>query len=188
MILIRLLKLTLLVVLFSTVLSDMRDGRIPNVCVLIIFVIGIIFKALPMLSTGICILTVQKIGMWAIEEVIVFIFLFPFFSMGSLGAGDLKLILATASGTSNPVIFTFVIFAFGSVMAIWKMFRNRKDIKGRFWEIKENLMVMFRTGRVLPVAEDISFKGNKRYVIRMSIPVFAAFLFYNLLFLVERVF
>ena len=54
--------------------------------------------------------------------------LFPFFSIGAIGAGDVKLILISALVMEKPILFFFTIFAIAAVISVIKLFLiNKKE-------------------------------------------------------------
>lgn len=132
-------------VLLSAAWTDVRYKRIPNLLVfsLLLFQIFTTLFFSKILNTPLFTMPVlfDKIK----ASVLVLLCLYPFFAIGELGAGDVKLLTVTVFSVTAPLVFILMSFMFGGVLGIIKHFTGRKD------------------------------NCRKRVVIQMAIPILLAF-------------
>lgn len=163
-------------VLGLIVLKDIRDGIIPNILLLFLLLILIIVE-----TSAIVMKT--DFGSWGgipeklVETLLIAGILFPFFSIGALGAGDVKLILLIAFLTKSPLLFLAVVFAIAAVIALVKMFCTRKlreRIKIFFDYIKESLEMGYFP--MYPMIDKSVISKNLSCIVHLSVPVMMAYM------------
>lgn len=152
----------MLVVLFVTVLVDVWKHKIPNVFLILLILIQILSKSISATHY----LTVGFI----------FFILFFFFSIGAIGAGDVKLITVLNLSAVDPLKFTCIVFTVGAIISLFRMLAG-KNLIVRLCHLRNYIGTSMSEGRVMPY-----LKGNetpeekKRYSVHLSIPVFLAYL------------
>ena len=104
----------LLILASSAAYFDMKTSKIPNLLLIL---------CIPLL----CILRVWGQGVYALGEGVISGFLlimalFPFFSVGALGAGDVKLLSVLSLGLSGNAALT-MLFASFFTAALWGLLR-----------------------------------------------------------------
>lgn len=169
----------IIAVLFVTVLIDVRFHKIPNIILIFLLLIQILSRIIDStdgfpIDPGILIphyLTV----------IIVFFILYFFFSIGTLGAGDIKLIGVTALSVYDPLKYILLIFVTGSVIAVFRMLTSR-ELCRRLKILVAYLRKCVRMGRAIPYTEaKIEPVDKVKYSVHLSIPVFAAYTIISLL-------
>ncbi|HUQ18080.1 MAG TPA: prepilin peptidase [Gemmatimonadaceae bacterium] len=107
-------------VLLFAAIGDVRSRRIPNQLVLVLAVLGIIYSA------------VTRGPLWgslrAIEGIVVGMGLWiPFYALGWLGAGDVKLVGAAGAwlGPMETIEGSFIAALLGALLALLWMLRSR---------------------------------------------------------------
>lgn len=102
------------------------------------------------------------------------IFLFVFFSVGAIGAGDLKLLVVMSLGYKRPLIFILVTLVIALIQSLIQMIRRRNF----YSRIKYlcNYLIDFRNSGELKsyIPREISSADKKEYSIHLSIPVLIA--------------
>lgn len=156
------------------VLWDLRSGKIPNVLLAVFLLINFFFveslfgrsESLSQVFGGMLV----RMGYALITTV----FLFPFFSIGALGAGDVKLIAVASLGVARPVLFFLIVFAIGSFLGIVKLM-----VSGEIRKRAEYMLLYFRkmaAGGVAAYIPEAENSTKVRYCIHMSVPVMIALL------------
>ena len=144
------------------VCMDLRFYKIPNLCILIGAVSGLIMTYMSY--------SVVEVFKTCITMSVLFTVFYPFYLLGGLGAGDIKLLMMTACFIQKErlIRYLLVTFALAAVISAAKMVLFR--------ESRERL---FYLGRYLKkaaimgsVEEYVVDKKNKKCVIRLSIPAF----------------
>lgn len=126
-------------VLISAAVNDVRHGKIPNILLIILLSIEIGSEAISRFVLKSPVHTGEELLKGLVAGVLIIIFLYPFFLLGELGAGDIKLMAVTALSVANPLIFVFMTFIIGALASIVKIIRkNKKTEKG---ETREKLIV-----------------------------------------------
>ena len=170
-----LITLSVCALLFLTVLCDMRTHKIPNVILLILLFINffsLFFFFICNAGTDISIPSVCANGA---EILFIFVLLFSFFSVGALGAGDVKLVVIMLLPCRNPLSFTFIVLGCAAVQAVGKMLFTRSIVSRMryLWLYIKGLLV----GGSL-VYEDTHSVDMKTKV-HLSVSVLAGFIIYS---------
>ena len=117
-------------VLLSAAITDVRRGKIPNILILILilfqtscFTISQLVLNKPLYSGGAILYRICAAA-------VVFFFLYPFFVIGELGAGDVKLLTFTVLSVDNSLYFLLAVFVIGAVVSVIKIFFKR-PVNGR---------------------------------------------------------
>ena len=135
------------VVLITAAVFDVRCAKIPNFLLIILIGVQIgseiisilVFKTPIVMGLDIY----KKIGF----SVVLILFLYPFFQIGKLGAGDVKLIAVSALSVSRPLEYVLSIFVISAVAGIMKILYSK-----------------------------IKKESGKRKVVHLAVPVLCAYL------------
>lgn len=155
----------LMFVFFAAAYMDLHFYKIPNLCILTGILSGVIMTYVSYSFGGI---------FWAFAAAgVIFAGFYPFYLMGGLGAGDVKLLMMTGFFIHDArllIKYLFATFALATVISIVKMIL--------FAESRERL---FYLGRYLKKAaltgsfdNYIVDKENRKCVIRLCIPAFVS--------------
>lgn len=148
----------------AAVYMDLRFYRIPNVCIFT----GVIFGFIRTLASY------SAVGLLAVCMAIVMIFavFYPFYLIGGLGAGDVKLLMMTGCFIRSERLIQYLLVTF----MIAAMISAVKIVC--FRECRERLLYFGRYVKkaVLTGCTDtyITDRTNKRCVIRLSVPAFVS--------------
>lgn len=126
--------------LMAAVYYDYSKGKIPNPLLAVMLIIG----AGQSFWTG----GVAQGGIFLAAIVVVTALLYPFFMIGTVGAGDVKLLgICAGYFPRNKILyflfFSMLIAAIFSLIKLWKM----KNAKERFLYLGEYLMEVAQTKR-----------------------------------------
>lgn len=149
-------------VLSVIVYTDLRYYRIPNICILL----GMAAAVAGYLYTG----RLELILVSLVTSGIVFICFYPFYVMGGLGAGDVKLFMLMAcyirgEGLLHYITVTMLIAALLSAVKIF-LYKESRD---RLIYFAGYVRKVFITG----VADEYKVdKGDSRCLIRMAVPAY----------------
>ncbi len=109
-------------VLISAAITDVRQGKIPNILILILA----IFQTLYVLFSKFVLNTPSISGTLILERIgaaaAVFLLLYPFFELGGLGAGDVKLLTLTVLSVKDPLLFMLIVFSIGALISVITLF------------------------------------------------------------------
>ncbi len=106
-----------------------------------------------------------------------FIFLFNFFSIGAIGAGDLKLIMVVSLGYKRPLLFQIVTLIIAFIQSLIQMIRF-KNFQSRIQYLLNYIASIRRTGGIsLYVPRETVATEKKEYSIHLSISIFLAWIF-----------
>lgn len=144
------------------VFMDLRFYRIPNLCILVGVVSGLIMTCVSYSIEG---MLEACVAMAAI-----FMAFYPFYLMGGLGAGDVKLLMMMGCFIRREhliqyLLITFVLAAGISVVKLLLFQESRQ----RLFYLEKYLKKIALTGSMENYIVD---KSNKRCVVRLSIPAF----------------
>ncbi len=146
------------------VYMDLRFYRIPNGCILIGVVSGCIMTLVSYSAAGLLAVCVAM--------AVIFAVFYPFYLMGGLGAGDVKLLMVTGCFIRGEriiqyLLVTFMIAAMLSVIKgmLFQACRKRLLYFGRY------MRKAVLTGSLDTYRLD---RTDKRCVIRLSVPAFAS--------------
>lgn len=168
-------------VLGLTVLADVRFHRIPNILLMILFVINFLFVKTSGFNLYDSYSTQEGMLLRIGYVALIGLFLFPFFSIGAIGAGDLKLIVIMALIMEKPFMFFFMVFILAALIGITKLIvsgevRNRAIYLSNYFR----QIFYFQSVEVyLPSKMEAAEKTS--YSVHLSIPVFLATLVGKLL-------
>lgn len=148
------------------IFMDWRFYRIPNVCIVIGMVAGLLLTVVsyPIIELVSLLGTVTA----------VFLFLYPFYLLGTLGAGDIKLFMMTACYVRGEQFlrYLFVSMFLAAGMSIFKMILYTES-RARLFYLGRYVRKVVLTGAVDTYQVD---KTQKKSVIRLSIPAFISLL------------
>lgn len=152
----------LLIMMSMAVITDIRYYKIPNILTLIGLVVGMIIRYYQEGLLGVLIA--------CLSIVVIFIFLFPFYLIHGIGAGDIKLFCMMAAYL-NPqkILVCFILtFMIASVIAITKMIYQGMFLY-KLRKIFCYLEALFLTQSYREYEKRIYMKAPEN-IIRMSIP------------------
>jgi prepilin peptidase CpaA len=119
-------------------ITDLRAARIPNVLTFTALAAGLVFHALAPVGSGL-----PAAGLGLLAGLLVF---FPFFALGAMGAGDVKLMAAIGVWIGSPSVLQVALFGAiaGGVLALglalWRGYLGTamKNIVAlfRFWSVE----------------------------------------------------
>lgn len=148
------------IVLIISVFFDMKERRIPNKLVLPFIVFGLIYSAFQGMTSI----------FWALLAMLIVLLLFIVpFSLGWIGGGDVKLLMAIASITSVQFIIYTIIYTaiIGAVFGFLVIFINN-HMKDSYEKFKNMFLNFLYMGKV-----DFTIQGAKDSAsIPYSIPIF----------------
>lgn len=131
----------LFILLLIAVYTDYRYGKIPNTLILTGFLIGILWLVFQEIIFGgqeksltESVLRLLQILIGKIPCVLIpFLFFYPFFSLGVLGAGDVKLFSMMGIYFSfYPLIINiFLAFLAAAILAVMKMLMQKSFLIGK---------------------------------------------------------
>lgn len=158
----------LIAIISVAVIADIRYYKIPNICIILGMAAGMIES----IRYGGAEELVQRL----IQIMLLFILLYPFYLLGGIGAGDIKLWLVTGWYMKAEVWLYSILISLliASVVALYKIIRyqeNRKRFQYFFSFIRKAVM--------LGVIEKYpQHKIDKKSIIRLSIPIWCSVLLY----------
>lgn len=146
------------------VYMDLRFYKIPNLCIFAGVVCGLIMTYMSY--------SVVEVLASCMVMAITFAAFYPFYLMGGLGAGDVKLLMMTGcfircEQIMQYLLVTFIVAAAISAIKI-VLFRESRE---RVWYFGRYLKKAVLTGSVDSYMMD---RTNKRCVIRLSVPAFVS--------------
>lgn len=144
------------------VCMDLRFYKIPNLCIYTGMLFGLIMTYVSYSVVGI-------LGTCIAMSVIFMVF-YPFYLIGGLGAGDVKLLMMTACFIHKErfIKYLFVTFMLAAAISVIKMLLFRES-RQRLVYLAQYLKKAALTGSI---DHYITNRENKRCVIRLSIPAF----------------
>ncbi len=121
------MALTFFVVLFS-VLSDIRTHRIPNKLLLFLLIINIISLFMVFETQNAC-EAIDIVISRLLHSCFVFLFLYPFFTIGAIGAGDVKLLFILFLGLDEISFFSLSFCLFATILSVLCFIKSKNLIK-----------------------------------------------------------
>jgi len=146
------------------VYMDLRFYKIPNLCILVGAVCGLVMTYVSYSAI--------KVFEACIAMGVIFMIFYPFYLLGGLGAGDIKLFMMTACFLQrehlvNYLFLTFALAAVGSVVKMLLFRESRERLFYLGWYFKKAVL----TGSIEHYVVD---KSNRNSVIRLSVPAFVS--------------
>jgi Flp pilus assembly protein, protease CpaA len=148
------------------IFMDWRFYRIPNICIAIGMAAGLILTGV----NG----SVAKLIVLVGEMTVIFLFLYPFYLLKTLGAGDIKLFMMTACYIRGEQLlcYLFVSMFLAALISIFKMVLY-KESRERLFYLGRYVRKVSLTGTIDTYQVD---KTQKRSMIRLSVPAFLSLL------------
>ncbi len=149
--------------------TDWRYYKIPNACIVVGMTAGLTATYLSHSMSGL----LEALGMAAI----IFLAFYPFYRLGALGAGDVKLFMTVGCyrselGGNGIAHYLFVTMIIAAAITIVKMIAYAES-RERLFYLARYLRKVAMTGAV--DAYQIN-KTQKRCIVRLSIPAFMSLL------------
>ena len=147
------------------IFMDLRHYRIPNACIIVGIAAGLILACMSYSMSGL----LRATGTAAV----IFLAFYPFYLLGALGAGDVKLFMMVGCyschmGTDGIIHYMLVTMMAAAVISIIKMIAYAES-RERLTYLLQYLRKAAMTGSVDTYQVDIT---QKRCVVRLSIPAF----------------
>ncbi len=146
---------------------DYRKGRIPNLLIIIMFVVGWVH----------CLVTAgtQESLFFLIESVGVMLLMYPLFKIGALGAGDVKLygVCAGYLPRDKFLFFLFLSLLIAAMISLMKMIKEKNAIE-RMSYLCEYVLAVAYSGRFRLYIENE--KEQKAAGICLAGPIFCSVL------------
>ena len=150
------------------IIIDICKHKIPNLLLVIILIINLFSGEIKFDNSITLEETLTKFACLAI----IFAIMFPFFSIGALGAGDVKLILITAIVMKQPLFFLFAVFLWAALISLIKIMCV-KNVRERIRYLSEYVRSTIRLKTILPYQDpSINSEDKKNYSIHLSVPIF----------------
>ncbi|MCQ2519865.1 MAG: prepilin peptidase [Lachnospiraceae bacterium] len=153
-----------------TVIIDFWKHKIPNYLVIILLIINLLSVNIDSRITSEGMLL--RIG----KLMLILIFLFPFFSVGALGAGDIKLIIVAAISIGEPLIYFLTIWIVALLIGVTKLLL-RKKVKNRIKHLFLYFRNLFLSGIITPYLEEQDLQNIEKrvkYSVHLSLPILAS--------------
>lgn len=160
-------RMEILICVFGiAALMDWRCYRIPNVCIVIGLVTGLIMTYVSQSWRG--------LGSALICAAIIFIAFYPLYLLGGLGAGDVKLFMVAGCCIKGDGLIHYLLatMALAAAVSLLKM-AVYAESRERLFYLMRYIRKVALTGAVDEYQID---KTQKRCVIRLAIPAFASML------------
>lgn len=157
----------ILIGVFSVaIFSDLRRYKIPNACVSVGIIAGLIV-------TGIS-YSVIEVMESLVNMIWIFMAFYPFYLLGGIGAGDIKLFMMTACYLRGNVLFRYMTITIITA-AVWSVVKMLlfTECRERLFYLGRYLKKVVLTGTIDTYMVD---KSQKRALIRMSVPAFLGLL------------
>ncbi len=148
------------------IFMDWRFYRIPNACIVIGIMAGLILRSV----TYPVIELIELLG----TVVVVFLFLYPFYLLGALGAGDVKLFIMVACYIKGEQLMRYLLVTMllAAVISILKMVLYEES-RARLFYLGKYVRKVVMTGAMDEYQVD---KKQRNCIIRLSIPAFISLL------------
>lgn len=148
------------------IFMDWRFYRIPNACIVIGIMAGLILRSV----TYPVIELIELLG----TVVVVFLFLYPFYLLGALGAGDVKLFIMVACYIKGEQLMRYLLVTMllAAVISILKMVLYEES-RARLFYLGKYVRKVIMTGAMDEYQVD---KKQRNCIIRLSIPAFISLL------------
>lgn len=151
------------------IFMDWYHYRIPNVCIVAGMAAGLVRTCMSCSADGLW----EAVGAAAV----IFFAFYPFYLLGALGAGDVKLFMMVACyrgcmGTGSLVHYMLVTMVIAAVVSVGKMAVYPESRERLFY-----LMRYLRKAAVTGTVDDYQIdRTRKQCVVRLSIPAFLSLL------------
>lgn len=166
----------LLSLLAAAVFIDYRKSIIPNKIILLILVNQVIAVKVSCSYQDAADRLYRYLTRCITITILLFL-LYVFFSIGAIGAGDLKLLAVTAVGFEQPAYLFALTFSIAAVMSLIHAIRNEVLFR-RIRYLIEYCKDICESGSIKRYSdEDAKIESRKKYSIHLSLPVLLAAIF-----------
>lgn len=163
---------------------DYHEDRIPNVLVITGAVLAVIYRLLICcLGTGagqsLLVAIAAGLGGLFLWMGIVFVLLYPFYKLGMLGAGDVKLYSVAAAFFAGKGCMTFLTgsMMIAAVLALLKLLYER-NVKDRLYYFCSYLADVLKYGSLRLYLREMDVSERKRASLHMAGPMLLGCIFY----------
>lgn len=150
-------------VLIVAVIADMRRYKIPNLCIVTGILAGVVMTFMSYYLSGVITAVVQMI--------IIFAVFYPFYLIGGLGAGDVKLFMMMSCWLQGERLFRYILVTMliAGVISVIKMLFF-KESRERLYYLGRYIRKTVLTGSIDEYEINTLQRKN---VIRLSVPALA---------------
>ena len=135
-------------ILFVAVLIDVWKHKIPNSLLALLILNNLLSSIFHFFSNCIT-FSFRDALVRCLTVILIFFFLYLLFSIGTIGAGDVKLIIVTLIGVEKPIKMLCAIFAIGALMSVIQMVRH-KNLFYRLNFLKNYVNLTFVNRKISP--------------------------------------
>lgn len=153
------------------VLYDMRYFKVPNILQIILLILQLlsIFNSLFFEKKSV---EIYPFFIWLVTLSAALFLLFPFFSIGALGAGDYKLLVILMLRIEKPFVFLFEVFITAALLSLIQMLKNR-NLKIRLNFFLAYLNQVLNSQKLTPYhSPTLKAREKANYSIHFTIPIF----------------
>lgn len=163
--------MVIILLLITVAFIDVRSHKIPNLMTVMIMLAAILSIAYDILLGHV---TVREILLRIVTAILIILFLFPFFSVGAIGAGDVKLILAASIAMESPWLFLLITFLTAALFSLGKLIWGN-NLKERILKFRLFIKSVFLYQSVtLYEDSQTQIKEKLKYNIHLSVPILIA--------------
>lgn len=172
----RLLEITIILVALVVACGDLRVHKIKNLWVVVLLILNIFLLIINHTNTSNLEIGIERILLIILKTALLIFILYPFFSIGAIGAGDVKLIAAVSIGTEDPFHFSLIVFSIAATMSLARIALSA-NARERFLHLTDYVKYIFFYRVLPPQLYDAPMDTNRlKHVIHISVPVLAALL------------
>ena len=135
-------------ILFVAVLIDVWKHKIPNSLLALLILNNLLSSIFHFFSNCIT-FSFRDALVRCLTVILIFFFLYLLFSIGTIGAGDVKLIIVTLIGVEKPIKMLCAISAIGALMSVIQMVRH-KNLFYRLNFLKNYVNLTFVNRKISP--------------------------------------
>lgn len=115
-------------VLIAAAFIDGKKSKVPNILLIVLLSFQLLFFISQKLILGSTEVTLDSVIKRILAMMAVFAFLYPFFCISKLGAGDVKLISLTVLSVERPLTFLMAVFLIGAFIGLLKLiFKQNRE-------------------------------------------------------------
>ena len=104
---------------------------------------------------------------------LIILILYPFFMIGTLGAGDIKLLFVLLIGNRNPLYYLLSVFVLGLIIGVLNNVRTGTFVK-RIEKLRTKMKGVYLTGNMdsfISTLRDPEQKKEKGAIVHLSLPI-----------------
>lgn len=153
------------------VLYDIRYFKVPDILQIILLILQLLsfFNSLFFEKKSV---EIYPFLIWLVTLSAALFLLFPFFSIGALGAGDCKLLAILMLRIERPFLFLLEVFIVAALISLIQMLKN-KNLKTRLNFFLAYLNQVLNSQKLTPYnSPTLTAREKAEYSIHFTIPIF----------------